>query len=530
MSKPLPSRLLPIVLTALMFASTTFAIGVTNFSPTAEDFPSAEGTILNEAQSDALERVVGRSSITNWVRSVGPDTSASNGPGSYNSVHIESMVPDHSGQNIIVVGTLRGDVTFDSIDPPAQDGPRAFVGKLSNFGSWSWVSMATVPHGGAGGSFGSDLAVTSTGDIWVVGSFWDEIEWGSHIELSDGSKDGFVAKMDSSGGWKWGLTMGGTSNVDSMHGVAVDSNGDGYIVGSFHDHTYFGVDSYNILNGQDGFVTKVFSNGSYDWVEVIGGNQPDNATAITVDSNDRVFLTGYYRGDVTLGTFKLENTGYDSTFVAEIDGQGNWLWGNEAKATLGQAIPFDIEVNPEGVYLGGAVQGRIELDGVTWWSNGTVANAYVALLDHNGTWLWSLNSSGHTQVVRDIAINPLGGVAAVGWFDMDHQYIANAYFSNHTVTEAPFGAFFAGVSPTGQWLWAESGGGMLTDVATSAAFTTIGNLIMAGRYCVGHDGSGCAAQIGTANYSSDSYMHGSGFVWSLNTDSDIDSIMDLNDN
>lgn len=497
--------------------------------PTAES--NTDEVILNDAQLEAIAMVSGKSSTTNWLRDAGPDSGSTNGPSNINSVHFESMVMDHSNTNIIVGGTLRGDVKFGGISPATQSGPRAFVASLTKYGGWNWVTMTTVPLGGAGGAVLGDVAVSSSGTIWVVGSFWTEIEFGSTSELSDGSIDGFVGTMSSSGVWSWGKTMGGTSNYDTMHGIVVDSSGDGYVVGSFSDHTYFGNASHNILKGQDGFITKVNgSNGDYLWVEIVGGNQADNMTAISQDPTGRLFVTGYYQGDIEFGTTTLENTGAASAFIAEIDGQGNWQWANEGKTVYGGMIPMDIKSDGSSIYIGGDVVGMIDLDGIYWWVNGTVQNAFVAKLDYTGSWTWWLNSSGHTQHLHELALNPLGGVTAVGWFDMDHEFIAQADFGATNLTEAPYAAFFAGVSPTGQWLWAESGGGPKFDSGNAAIFTEVGNLIMAGRYCVGHDGAGCSASIGTANYSTDSFYHGNGFVWSLNTDSDLDNISDLNDN
>lgn len=493
---------------------------------------TSEEVVLNQAQEIAIQNAVGRASTTNWVRDAGPDAGTTNGPGNINSVHIEAMVMDHTNTNIIVGGTLRGDVAFGSIQPATQSGPRAFVASLTQWGTWNWVSMTAVGQGSTGGAILGDIDVSSTGDIWVVGTFWLDIEWGQDFELSNnGGIDGFVSKMSSSGSWYWGTSQGGTSNYDSMHGVVVDSNGDGYVVGSFEDHTYFGNTSRNVQKGQDGYIVKInTTNGDYVWDEIIGGNLADNITAIALDSNGGIFITGYYQGDVVFGTITLLNVGASSTFVAEIDNQGNWLWANEAKAVWGGIIPYDIAVDSDSIYLGGGIVGLIELDGQNWWANGTVQNAFVARLNKTGTWLWGLNSSGHTQQLQDLAINPLGGVVAVGWFDMDHSAIAFAEFGQTNLTAAPFAAFFAGVSPTGQWLWAEAGGGPLFDSGNAAVFTSVGNLIMSGRFCLNNDGTGCSAQIGPANYTSNAYYHGSGFVWSLNTDSDLDNVSDVNDN
>lgn len=526
-------RGLSLLLVAIMLMSTTLvSLEFNPETPVAESQLDSEEVVLNDFQKDTLLRASGRASVTNWVRQAGPDTGTSNGPGNYNSVAFQSMVMAANGNDIIVAGTLRGDVKFDSITPPTQGGFRAFVGSLTKYGAWNWITTTSVSQGSTGGAILGDITVDSSGNIWVVGVFWVNIQWGTQMEMSDGSSiDGFVAKMSSSGSWLWGTRQGGSSNIDTMHGVAVDSNGDGYVVGSFEDHTYFGNTSRNIQKGQDGFIVKIDgTNGSYVWDRIVGGNIADNMTAVEIGPQGGIFVTGYYQGDIVFASTTLLNTGAPSVFVAEIDSSGTWLWANEARTVYGGIIPYDIVVDSESIYLGGDVVGLIELDGVNWYVNGTVQNAFVARMNKTGTWLWGLNSSGHTQHLQDLALNPLGGVAAVGWFDMDHEFIAYGYFGSTNLTEAPYAAFFAGVSPTGQWMWAEAGGGPKFDSGNAAVFTEVGNLVMAGRFCVGHDGAGCSFSVGTANYSSGAYMDGSGFIWSLNTDSDLDNVSDVNDN
>jgi hypothetical protein len=165
-------------LTTLLLLSTMPLPATIAPQPTIADtgFDSEE-VVLNQAQQIAIQNAGGRASTTNWVRDAGPDAGSSNGPGDINSVHIGAMVMDHTNTNIIVGGTLRGDVAFGSIQPATQSGPRAFVASLSKWGSWNWVSMTSVGPGSSGGAILGDIAVSSTGDIWVVGSFWVDIEW-----------------------------------------------------------------------------------------------------------------------------------------------------------------------------------------------------------------------------------------------------------------------------------------------------------------------------------------------------------------
>ena len=527
-------------LTLVLFLSALLLLSTISFQPESPLSSSVEEggqnetgeVILTSAQQSAILQVSGRSSSTNWVMTATPSSGSSNDVNNINGVNIESVVMDHTNTSLIVGGTLRGSVSFGTINPAYQSGPRAFIASLTKTGTWNWVTMTGLPQGHSGGSQFGSVAVASNGTIWVTGVFWDMIEWGTDFDFSDGgSIDGFVATMSSSGTWYWGNTIHGVSNYDTGNGVILDSNDNAYVAGSFSDHVYFDNSSYNVQNGQDGFVTKVNkNNGSFEWVKIVGGSQDDNITAININSNDQLFVTGYYSGNINFGTTTLANSGNYCAFVAEIDTQGNWQWANEAKAIIGGIIPYDIEIDSSGIYIGGDVVGKIDLDGLIWWSNATVQNVFVAKLSLSGTWMWATNSSGHTQHLNDLSINPLGGVAAVGWFDMDNPSFTNASFGSFNVTQPPFATFFAGVSPTGQWLWAEAGGGILFDSANGALFTGVGELVTVGNYCVNLDIGGCTAHIGITNHSSYSIYTGSGFVWSLRVDSDMDSVLDANDN
>ncbi|MCH2359329.1 MAG: SBBP repeat-containing protein, partial [Candidatus Poseidoniales archaeon] len=348
-----------------------------------------EDVVLTLAQQGAINRVTGRASTTDFVTTGVPTSGSANSEGDENSVTINSLALKPLG-NVVVAGSLRGEVHFDSLAAVNQDHHNAFVAELTPYGTWQWLSQTTIPLGAAdSGAFGLDVTVSSSGEIFLVGVLWNAIEFGTHLEFSNGmSKDGFIAKLDSSGDWKWSSTFGGTGNDDSMNGVAVDSNGDAYVVGAFRDHAYFNNSSYNHQKNEDAFVTKVNrSSGEYEWVSFGMGNYDENGTAIVIDGNDRIFATGYYHGAPVFGSTTLANPGSTAAWIGEMDLDGTWQWVNEAVTTFGAIIPLDITYSSAGIYICGAMSGLIQIDGVAHWANSTGSpgwNAFVGLLHYNG--------------------------------------------------------------------------------------------------------------------------------------------------
>ena len=496
-----------------------------------------EDVVLTLAQQGAINRVTGRASTTDFVTTGVPTSGSANSEGDENSVTINSLALKPLG-NVVVAGSLRGEVHFDNLTAIDQDFHNAFVAELTPYGTWQWLSQTTVPMGATdSGAFGLDVTVSSGGEIFLVGVFRNVIEFGTDLEYSIAmSKDGFIAKLDSSGNWEWGSTFGGIGDDDSMNGVAVDSNGDAYVVGAFRDHAFFDNTSYNHGDNEDAFVTKVNrSSGEYEWVSFGRGAYDENGTAIVIDGNDRIFATGYYHGAPVFGSTTLGSPGNTAAWVGEMDINGTWQWANAAVTTYGAIIPLDITYGGGGIYICGAMSGLVQIDGVAHWANSTGSpgwNAFVGQLAYNGSWNWLVNSSGHTQVARGIGINPLGGVVITGWFDKDDPAIANATFGAHSVINAAYSVFVAGVSPSGQWMWAMSAGGPLFDSGTDAMFSSNGKLLVAGQFCLNQvaQASGCGMIIDGTLYFSDSFFNGSGFVWGLSTDSDLDNRSDLVDN
>ncbi len=169
----------------------------------------------------------------------------------------------------------------------------AFVAKFDAAGNRIWATY----FGGADGDWGYSCAVDQLGNIFLIGetqSFTGMTTAGAHQTSFAGSRDGYLAKFNSSGTRLWSTYFGGSA-FDFAKDCAVDSNGDVYISGytnsssgiatvGAHDATYGAL--------YDAYLTKFNTNGVRQWGTYYGGTGNDYGQTVAVDNSNNVFLCG----------------------------------------------------------------------------------------------------------------------------------------------------------------------------------------------------------------------------------------------
>ncbi|MFW9887724.1 MAG: SBBP repeat-containing protein [Candidatus Thorarchaeota archaeon] len=143
--------------------------------------------------------------------------------------------------------------------------------------------------GGSGGESAYDIAVDSTGHIYITGKTTSS----DFVRPSYGSSDIFVAKLSP-----WGVPVYikqfGGSQFDEGRAIAVDNDGNAYIAGYTEStgdfavmyDTYAGPDSRNIV------ALKLNGAGELVYSAIVGGNEFDKPGSIAVDEDGSVYIAG----------------------------------------------------------------------------------------------------------------------------------------------------------------------------------------------------------------------------------------------
>ncbi|KAF0175877.1 MAG: peptidase domain protein [Limisphaerales bacterium] len=381
---------------------------------------------------------------------------------------ISGVVPGHAGLYSVAVTNAYGFAI--SASAPLTVLP------VRVFSPWGAVA------GGAGSDGANAVAVDTNGNAFVAGHFTGTALFGTNQLVSAGVRDGFLAKYSAAGQLLWVRGFGGPG-FDVVNAVAVDTNGNAYVVGNFEGTASFGsavLNNTSASSFSDVFIAKFDAGGTNVWARGLGiAASSDLGNAVALDGAGNVLVAG----QSTFPSFSgVALTNHGRIFVAKYDNAGNPLWAR--KAGGGSAGQFDsataVAADAAGnVYLAGVfATATANFDGGLALGNEGGFDAFLARFDSTGGLQW-VRQLGGAQDARanGVAVDAAGNAYVAGEFTGALQLPG----TNLSTTVSDQNLFVARFSPAGGVDWARQAGGALQDSAR--AVTVRGtNVFLAGYF------------------------------------------------
>lgn len=234
------------------------------------------------------------------------------GGGSYeNNIGI-GIALDHSG-NSYITGIFSSIISFGGYTLSPIGYNDLFIAKANSNGIWQWATTA----GGAVVDVGIGIAVDKSGNSFVTGSFEGTAFFGSSVLSSSGARDVFIAKANPSGVWQWATKAGGADD-DVSSGIAIDSSGNSYITGSFNGIANFGGTTLKSSGKNDIFIANVNAKGVLQWATQAGGISKDETTGIADDGKGNTYVVGIFEGSARFSSTTLTCSSNYEMFIAKI--------------------------------------------------------------------------------------------------------------------------------------------------------------------------------------------------------------------
>lgn len=329
------------------------------------------------------------------------------------AVQADTLVVDPAGA-IVVTGNIIGTIDVGT-GPIVADSNDIFLAKYAADGALVWVKT----FGGPRGDYGTAVAVGADGDVYLVGTFEDSVNFGGGVRTRQSTvSDGFVARFrGATGDYVWDRQLASTpatGDFAGVYGLAIDPTGTLAIVGGFKGRLLIGgVDTELFSEGEsDGFLATLDAQtGQARFSKRQGGSMLDRARRITTDRDDNLYVVGEYQGAAEAGGPPLPA---GNLFIAKYSRTGSHQWSRGIAADSSTTLAVD---SLGDVVVAGGFQGTLDLgDGVTFSAQG--GDAFVAKLGgERGAALWAKQFGGaDSEYSRGVAVDDLDRIYVSGNF------------------------------------------------------------------------------------------------------------------
>jgi len=275
-------------------------------------------------------------------------------------------------------------------------GQDAFVAKLSADGN---TLLFGTFLGGSGGSLGypesgQGIALDSQANVYVAGTASSaNFPVLNAMQTSlKGWSDVFVAKLTSTGSPVYSTFLGGTGG-DYGNAIAVDANGNAYIVGETFSSDLAVVGAVQATYGgdYDAFVAELGPSGTLLMLSYLGGSGSDTATAVALDPAANVYIAGWTQSSnfPVLNGYQSVNAGnYDGFLTKLVNGAPPAIVGVSPNSGSGAGQIFTFQVSDTA---GGYDVSSVS---ILFGSSTSTANACSVTFNQAGNTLMLLTNAG----------------------------------------------------------------------------------------------------------------------------------------
>ncbi len=351
--------------------------------------------------------------------------------------------------------------------------------------------------GGSGDDLGSSIAIDGSNNVYIAGttSSPNFPTRGPAFPNSAGLSDIFVTKIDPTGGNVVYSTYIGGSGLDRGDGVALDSNGNAYVVGRVGDTsvnfpTTAGALAQTYRGGDfDGVLFKLNAQGNaLVYSTFLGGEDNDSVEGVAVDLSGNAYVTGGTRSNgfpLTASAFQSFRTGDTDAYLTKLNSSGSAVLYSTLLGGGGTDRGSGVAVDTTGnAYVAGySASPDFPTQNAFQGFSGGSFDAFIARID--------TNASGAASLVFCTYLGGIGDDKAYG-IALDSS-ATNAYVTGQTSSNnlpllnpaqpalgGSFDAFIAKISSTGAKIYTTYLGGTGDDRGTGIAVNSAGSAYVTG--------------------------------------------------
>lgn len=188
----------------------------------------------------------------------------------------------------------------------------------------------------------------------------------------------FLAQFDEDGSVRWVRSLDAIGVVSPLE-LAADSQGNLLFAGAMLAPVDFGGGSRAVDLQGSAFLAKYRSDGRYLWDRVFDTQGRSVFDGVTTDSDDNVYIAGYFSGQASFGGSTLNAPpGGTAPVVVAYSPSGAHRWSRVPMGLSGEALLFGIAVHGNRVVATGQFQGTLSFRGKPFFGSAPAVGLVLA--------------------------------------------------------------------------------------------------------------------------------------------------------
>jgi hypothetical protein len=286
--------------------------------------------------------------------------------------------------------------------------------------------------------------------------------------------------------WLWAKTaeesVEAMLNTVAATSVGVDLSGNSYVTGYFKGTISFGSYTLPAKDNVEMFLVKYDAVGNVVWAKSAGGSGDAKAISLAVDHSGNVYLAGEFVGSYFIfGTDTL--WGGTGSFVAKYDTGGNVLWARGGLEGWSCCMDMaSIAVDSSGnSYLTGGFSSPTLTFGSYILTNAGSSDLFLVKYDADGNVLWAKSVGGSkNEQGSSVMIDNTGAPCVTGYFSSNNLIVGSDTLKIYNSTGA--NTLLVRYDANGNALWAKTSGTTDRQAGLAVAGDSSGNIYMTGKF------------------------------------------------
>ena len=274
--------------------------------------------------------------------------------------------------NLIVTGHFYDSIAFPDTTVYSIASSDIFLASFNPAGDLLWIKTM----GGSSTDQSYSLSCDDDVNIILTGSFFDDIQIGDTMLTTTAPTGVFVANYSYAGDFQFAWQIDGNGLLAQSF-ASFDGNGNILHAGNFTDQVNLGQYQFNAGPFNiDIFITKYDAEGNLLWADHGHSAGSDQLISIDVGPDNKLYLTGHYLDSIQFGNVGLAYSlccGSAEIFIVKYSEDGTAIWGRQISGVT--ALVEDMCKNiDDKLFLTGMFNGELTLGNLKIYSNGYFSN------------------------------------------------------------------------------------------------------------------------------------------------------------